>query len=532
MNRRFVSVLLAIVLVASAVVPVGALAAVGETKRADLQVYQPHYIDSSVKEKKTDNVTVYETKGRVLELRPRNFNSSDVVSVSIAEDVGSIRHDAARDVYVLDSEKTEATLRITWVVREQVEKTVVEDNVTKTVNRSVRNQYVAVVKTSKTDLAHVPSSKVDQLQQDAENWSEVASLYGGVGSPNKPIEKKLQFGAKLVATAHNPIKALSGDFGMAIQAVFFTAGGLIFFVLWNIPHLVRSRRLRRENKELKEKIGDYEDVDDALDELFTEKRKRFLKEKTWNDWFDDLTAAWLRRNFAPEPHAGIKRIESMLSPVHVYSIVAGAMLDSGRHSAVVEYDPDSSFRADGGDVFVDLEQEVVSARMVDRDQVDRDELEPHVRVIESSDDLTESIVAQFPTGSLDSDVILREDVDLRSTALPIANTPREDDLIEELNVSIPDDFESREHFAEVLNTIIVKVAATDYATPDGSIDPSRDLANLLMGFSSIFGESYSRTYLRFVRDVMMHNIDRLDASKRTVDVVEEARDRHEQGSRP
>lgn len=527
MRSRTIGVLVAVVLVAS-VAPISVVSADQDERRAELKIYQPHYVDSGVSTEDDGNVTVYETRGRVLEIMPENFNATDVAGVSISEGDATISYDRDRGVYVFDSAGVDGTFRVTWTVNEQVTRNVVDGNTTRTVNETVTREYAAIVATDDVDLAHVPTDRVDQLRQDSENWSEVASLYGSVGNPNKPVEQKLQFGARLVDAAYNPIAALSGDFGLAIQAVFFSAGGLIFFILWNIPHLVRSRRLRRENKELKEKIGDYEDIGDALDEIFTEKRKRYLKEKSWNEWFDDRTASWLRRKFAPEPWSGFRRIMSMLSPGHLNGIVAGAMLDSGGHDLVVEYDRDA-VATDGGPTDDDQDVDVLGARMVVAGDVDSDDLEDHEAVIDTSDRLTTAIAAQIDTSTLESDVLRRSDVELRSVALPVGNTPDGDDFVDELNVSIPDDFESREHFADVLDTIVTKVAASDFSSAEGEIEPERDLANLLMGFASIGGEAYNQPYLRYIRDLMLHNLERLDASKRTVDAVEEARDLKEQG---
>ena len=130
--------------------------------------------------------------------------------------------------------------------------------------------------------------------------------------------------------------------------------------------------------------------------------------------------------------------------------------------------------------------------MVDASEFDPADVGRNEKIVEESDGLSRDAAAAFDPTTLDSDVLVRGDVDLRSLELPVANTPNEQDFVEELNVSIPADFESREHFAEVLETIVRKVAASEYATPDGEIDPSRDLANLLMGFAAIGGESYNQ----------------------------------------
>lgn len=530
MNNRFLSILIVVAVLSVAVLPATVAAANDTTRRAELDVYQPHYVGSGVGVDESGDLNVYTTNGRVVRLQPTNFSGDDVVEVDIQEQNGTISYDSDRDLFVFDSEGVEGTFTITWVVDETVQKNVQDGNVTRTENVTVRREYSAIVRTNNVDLAHVPAGNIDQLRQDAENWSEVSSLYASVGNPNKPLDAKLEFGATLVDAAHNPVKALSGDFGIAIQAVFFSAGGLIFFILWNIPHLVRSRRLRMENKELKEKIGDYESIDEALDELFSQKRKQYLKEKSWNDWFEDRTAYWLRQNFAPEPWSGFRRIMAMLSPAHLNGLVAGAMLDSGRYAAVVEYDTDSSFSSDGGEVVDDVD--VVHAHMVETEpRTDLDAtVDENERVIRQSDNLNDEITARFDVSSLDSDILRSHEVDLRSVALPVANVADEDDFIEQMNVSIPEDFETREHFAEVIETIVRKVAASDYADPNGEIRPERDLANFLMGFASIGGEAYNQPYLRQIRDLMLHNLDRLDASQRTIDVVEESRDREDTGS--
>jgi hypothetical protein len=530
--HKKVAILVVVLLATTSVAPLVAAQATDETKRADLKVYQPHYVKGGVTTEDAGNYTVYTARGRVLELQPRNFAVDGVTDVSIKEDAGSIRYDADRRVWVFDTKGNDGTFTITFTVDEVRQKNVERNNTTVTVNESVTNHYRAVVKVKKTDLAHVSTSRVEELKRDAENWSEVEDLYGSVGSPHKPLEKKLQFGATLVDAWNNPGKALSGDFGMAVQAVFFSAGGLILFILIMLPNVVRNRKLRKENKELKEKIGDYEAIEDALDDVFTHKRKRYLKEKSWNDWFDDRTAAWLRNNFEPEPWSGFRRLLTMLSPGHLNGIVASAMLDSGKYVAVVEDDPDSEYAPDGGEDVVDVSRDVVDARMVDVDDptVDVDELEQgldeYERLVATSDKITTDVARQFDAATLDSEVLRSSDVELRSGALPVANVPDADaDLVERLNVSIPEDFETREHFADVLATIIQKVAASEYATDDGEIDPQRDLANFLMGFSSIAGEAYNQPYFRNIRDLMIHNQERLDASKRIRTTVEEYRDR-------
>lgn len=511
------------VVIGGAVAPAMAAESPTAPQRAELQIWQPHYVDSNIGTDDAGNLTVYSVTGNEIQIQPRNFDAKNVTKVRIEESKGTIRYDAARNVYVFNAEGTEGTFTVYWTVKRSVKKNVVRNNTTTTATVQKTVTYGSIIKTRKTGLSHVQSGVLKSLRSDAENWSEVQSLYSEVGAAGKPIEKKLQLGANLVAAMHNPVKALKGDFGQAVQTLFFSAGGLLVFILTQLPNIVRNRRLRKENKDLKEKIGDYEDIDDALDDIFSEKRKRWLREQSFNDWFDDRTAAWLRREVGPNPWAAFRRIMSMVSPAHLNSIVAGAMLDTGDHVVLVERD---EVAADGG-----TEDEVVSvatARLEDANLVDEDDLEDGKELLRSSEGLTEEIVGRLDVAELDSEILRRGDVDLRSVALPVANHPDDDDFVQELNVNIPTDFETREHFAEVLLTLIQKVEATDYATDDGEIRADRDLANLLMSFGSVGGEAYGEPYLRYFRDLMIHNVEQLDASKRTKTVVEEKRDRHQQ----
>lgn len=516
--KRLVAILLVLTVLSTGVVA-GQEAGNGPIG-AELKIYQPHYIDSGVTTDSSGDLPIYETSGRQLEIAPINFRPRDVERVEISEGVGSIRFDATRKVWVLDSGGTEGTFTVLFTVRETAK--VNRSNSTET--QTVVRTYGAKIQTEKTALSHIPTGDVERLQSDAENWSEVASLYRSVGREGAPIEQKLKFGANLVDAATAPTRALSGDISAAVTTLFMTAGGLIVFILTQIPHLVRSRRIRRENKELKERIGDYEAIDEAADELVSERRKRYLRERSLNDWFSDHDAAWLRRNLAPDPWAAFRRILTMLSPVHIKGVVVGAMLDSDRYVIVAEND----VRADGGGGF-DFSG---SYYMADADQVDDD-----VETIDSTDELHDlddrnEIVEQIDGETLDSEVLLTGDVEIRSVALPISNVPADDDLVAKLNVSIPEDFETRERFAEILSRLIIKVAATEYSDEEGYIRPERDLANLLLGFATVGGEAYGSPYLRLIRDLFVHNIDSLDASERAKQVVKESRDSGEKDGGP
>jgi len=140
------------------------------------------------------------------------------------------------------------------------------------------------------------------------------------------------------------------------------------------------------------------------------------------------------------------------------------------------------------------------------------------------DDEFDELLDVIDADKLDADILRRDDVDLTGVDLPVGNSAGGDDVVSELNAEIPGDFETREAFAETLLTIVEKTLATDFTTEDGHVDPRRDAANFLMSFASVGAESYEIPYFRWLRNVMVRNVDELDPSDRVDEAVREVKD--------
>lgn len=527
-----VFVLLASLLAPAATAAAGIGVQSGDHEHADLTVYQPHYIDNTVETERTGNYTTYFAEGAVLELRTENFAYANVTDFGIEENAGSLKYDSSSGRYVLDTNGQSGTYTAYW----RVEQSVTEDNETKTVEKT----YAARLKVDKTDLVHVSPSKVKQWKEDASNWSEAKALFASVGDPGKPVEYKMGRGAKYVDFFYDPLQVFSGDLTAIVMLLFSTAGGWFLLAVSVGPVLLFTRKVVKERNEARDKLGDYEDIDEATDEIMSEKRKRYLRERSWNDWFDDHTAHWLRTEAGwTNPWVGFREICRLLSPKNVEQIVVRAMANAGYIASVErddagkivdaevvsveDVDPDDGVSTDGGE-FVALNPAQVGSTdgvSTDGGGVIPADTDADVSVLGDGefDDLLDALDAS----TLESDVLRRDDVDLSGINLPVANTDADDDVVAQLNAEIPGDFETREQFADILLAIVEKTLATDYATEDGYVDPRRDVSNFLMTFASVGAESYEIPYLRWTRDVLIRNVDELDPSARVQEAVKEVK---------
>lgn len=537
------------VVVASVLAPAATAAATygvqsADHEHADLNVYQPHYIDNTVETERTGNYTTYFAEGAVLKLRTENFDYQNVTDFGIEEDAGSLKFESSSGRYVLDTNGQSGTYTAYW----RVEKTIVEtetvtegnETTTKNVTTQVEKTYSARIKVDKTNLVHVSPSKVKQWKEDASNWSEAKALFGSVGDPGKPVAYKMGRGAKFVDFFHNPLQVFSGDLTAIVMLLFSTAGGWFLLAVSVGPVLLFTRKVVKERNEARDKLGDYENIDEATDEIMSEKRKRYLRERSWNDWFDDHTAHWLRTEAGwTNPWVGFREVCRLLSPKNVERIVVRAMANAGYIASVdrddagkivdaevvsvEDVDPDDGVSTDGGELVALNPAQIDSNDGVSTDggAVVPADTDADLSVLGEGefDDLLDALDAS----TLESDVLRRDDVELAGINLPVANTDADDDVVAQLNAEIPGDFETREQFADILLAIVEKTLATDYATEDGYVDPRRDVSNFLMTFASVGAESYEIPYLRWTRDVLIRNVDELDPSARVEQAVKEVK---------
>jgi len=476
----------------------------GDTEKSDqptgaeLTLYQPHYITAQPAVGETsDGYKSYDVRGARIEMLPDNFNQSDVLQFAVEEDEATLRYNERTGQYVLDTGGNDGTYTVWWRVQETEQYNTVEDNVTVTKNRTVERRYAAKISVSDSDLSHVPASSLEQLRRDAGNWSDVEDRFEGVGPDSASIDQKLDDAARAYKFIVNPLGALTGD----VTATLIMAtrpGGMLVFGMLVIPLAIAALRYSRQKQRLQNKLGKYRDIREAVDEIASWQRRRLLSEERWINWFDHSTAQWCKKNLGPNPWVGLRNLLRVLAPQSIKTIALSAMLSTGEYILVTDDRNNPS---------------TAHVESPDYDGADGDQ------VIRSPGAVTDGIAMCVPVEQLDEDAIGRPDADVQVSDLPIQNID-DGKLVDELGVEIPTDFQSKEQFAEVMLEIVTRGLSSEYAKPTGEVKKSRDLANLLATFGSRYGEQYDIAYMRYLRDLMLYNLDALDPAERVETGIE------------
>ena len=263
---RVLRVLLAVLVVAPAIgggavaiAPVAAQES-GSTRSANLDIVQPHYIDSSVDRSSDNETAVYEASGQRLRLYPTNFAARNVVDIGISPaSNASFSRASAGSGYVLEPEQT-GTYNLYWVV----ERPVAGENASAGDTERVR--YEATISVGGDfDIVAVPKSRYDDQQAQAEKWGElnssvqtmidnswiVSTLPGDRPSAEAFVESALRK-QRLV---HNPAAAFGEGLTLLVLGIFSLGGGLLTLgaLGWHAKAVAWLRR----------RLNIYESVEDA-----------------------------------------------------------------------------------------------------------------------------------------------------------------------------------------------------------------------------------------------------------------------------
>lgn len=504
MRERVLAAAVVLLLVGGLLAPVVAQSAVSD---AQLDVEQPHYVESAVQTDTSGNVTTYIVNGTHHELRPLNFRVDAVSDFGVEQTGASLTYDAAVGEYIFDSGGQSGTYTVFW--RVAVERDVQGSNETITDHR----RYEARMQVRSSAFAHVSQSRLEQLRSDSENWSEVVTALEEVG-PDRPVEPELQDALDAYAFLSNPFRALTGDFQAAIIVLTFTNGGRILLGLLILlpiaivaPYLLGYRRMRQ-------RLPDVDELDVEKLKRMREKRKRRLVEVTPHDLpLDPRTADKLQDRWGENLWLIVDKLHRLLPDVVTKRIFAQAMAYQGY---VATYDIGES--GEPTDV------ELVHESDLD-DEPDRvvDPLEPTDEGSERSHD--ERVFDALEWDQIDRHA-LTEDVPVEAIDAPIKPTDVDDDLLAKTDVDIPEDFESREAFADALGEVCRFAVGHEYTTEDGHIKPERSALNLLSLLTSVTHERYDIPSLTYYRDIFVYLGERLNGS----DAVRDAASRAGYGS--
>jgi len=263
---RGVRVLLAVLVVASAVggaavvvAPVSAQES-ASTESADLDIVQPHYIDSSV-DRSTDNgIAVYEASGQRLRLHPTNFDERNVIDTGISPaSNASFSQANAGTGYILEPEQT-GTYELYWVVERPA------SGPNASAGDTERVRYEATISVDgNLGVVAVPESRYNEQQEQAEKWGTLNSsvqtmidnswIVSTLPGDRPTAEAFIESALRKQRLVHNPAAAFGEGLTLLIFGIFSLGGGLLFLgaLGWHAKAVAWLRR----------RLNIYESVEDA-----------------------------------------------------------------------------------------------------------------------------------------------------------------------------------------------------------------------------------------------------------------------------
>jgi hypothetical protein len=461
--------LMVLMAVSSAVTP--ALAA--PNSQADIDIQQPRHVSEPVEQTEDNGSRVYVARGQYLEIQPENFNQENVTSFSVQESEGTLSYDSSTGEYVLNTQGNAGTYHLHWTVSENGDTTV----------------YTAIIRVQTASYRHLPDEQYEQLREDAERGASIISTLENAGDPDEPLEQKVEFSEQVLNFAHNPFSALTGQF-MALQTLRFMtpAGwldlGLIVLLVYGLTRGLYATIARlRKQLEKEEQVSRREDVQ------YLKMYKQVLAGQMMSDVdaIDDHQAAVLEnalgtnlftalRNFWNTWGAGsLKRMYADAMGTVGYSV--RVKRDSaGEITSVDVLDPDSRDpMADGGED-------------PDGEDVDLDGPEPAVHKLANAP----SDVVDALTWEQIDDRVFQKNPDISAVDhLMVANRDRPGDLISDLNISVPEDFQSRQEFMESIAAFIQHVQETEFTDDENYPREDRTVLNHLMAFTTVMEQEYN-----------------------------------------
>lgn len=204
--KRLATVLLAVLLVGSGLPAVAGAAP--QTSDAELAIEQSEYIKQGVGTARADNSTVYIVHDSTIELKPQNFDTSNVVGFGVLTDAGELSYNERMGTYRFSAGNNTGTFELYWEVEQR--RLVQQNNSTTT--QTVRKRYTATIRVDSTKAyQHIPAGSLQDIRQDAKNWESWESSLKSIWGPDVNIQKKTQISVNWNKAAANPTKVLGGS---------------------------------------------------------------------------------------------------------------------------------------------------------------------------------------------------------------------------------------------------------------------------------------------------------------------------------
>jgi hypothetical protein len=349
MTKRLFHILVAVVVVASVAVGgfSGAAVAQEETRAADLEIQQPHYIDDEVSVRQSNGSTVYEASGEHLRLYPTQFDADNVVEAGIEPSTAGFERTDAGAGYTLTVDET-GTYDVYWVV----ERSVTDGNQTTT----ERIRYEASVRVGgPLGVASINQTELAELRDDADKWQHAnATMHHQMDNsilisltPGSPTAQEwLASSLSKQQLVHNPAAAFSGGLTMFFIGLFSLGGSLvgIVFLGWHAKAITFLRRRLNLHESVQNEEGE-------LNKRFEQQERDRAASSVQNEQFSDVYlphVADAMRELGETPlEADCNITANGLLPSVGLAYKARAMAQDNYVGALSL--PDDDVRTDGGD---------------------------------------------------------------------------------------------------------------------------------------------------------------------------------------
>lgn len=470
---NFKRVTLAVLVVLMAVTAsAGTGFAQSDVKAAELAVDQPRHVGEPVSERVENGSRIYVVRGKYLEIEPRNFNQSDVTAFSVQESEALLSYDSADSEYVLNTQGHNGTFHLSWTVSEGGQ----------------TNTYRAAIRVVTAEFAHVSGDEFSKLQEDAARGSEVLDRLEGAGDEDEPVEQKVDFAVQVIEFAHNPFSALTGQF-VAIQIMRFStpAGWLDLTLIIGVVYAL-TRGMFATLARLRKQLEQDEQISRREDRQYLELYKKTLSGRSFADVdaIDDHQAAVLEERLGTNLFTALRNFWSVWGANSLKAMYADAMGAVGYRVTVtrdatgeitdlnVLKPDDPEIHTDGGSGRADP-------------GVGDDELETETIALSSASD---SILDALTWEQID-DRVFEDHPEISAVDhLMVRNRESDDDLIAAMNVSVPEDFESRQAFMEAIAEFLQEIQRTDFTDDEGRPRADRAVLNNVMAFATVMDQEH------------------------------------------
>ncbi|WP_373190021.1 hypothetical protein [Halolamina sp.] len=480
-------------------------------QQADLYVEQPRHVGSGVDRTVTESGVTYTVNGQVLELEPRNFDPENVIRGSVREDAATLKFDKSIGRYILDTQGTAGTYQVMFRTRADGQITT----------------YRATIKVQQASYAHVAPTKLDALEDHAEQYDWVVSQFVDAGLLQEDVgadrvEAVIEDAVTWYTFYDNPLSGLSGQFlSFAIMLLKWPAGWVILGTIF-IVAFWRLGKTKKENRKLKRQFADIENINESKREAQERELKRILSMQTFQDLgLTDTDAQAVKEHCdVDNPRQFLDKFRDYFAPSRSVVLLLSAYEQLGHAVSVT--------RRDGRVVEAELvEQAAVPDGGVAADSAGSSPgMGGHIR----PSDADQEIIDALDWDELSPDVLWHDDVDASTLDMPVNNDAESEgtDLVEEFGIPIGEDgtqyhiVERREEFVDILVQIIEGIAASEFTDEEGRVRPDADLLDFLYTFSAVGAEGY-RESLWDLKEILLRTRQKLDAGERMTDLAERSK---------